>query len=456
MMWKKIALIGCIFLFCVTSAKLQNKKVLREIDISTNIARCTNTITLENEGSSAVTEFFFALPSSNSTNLASSFATQGDDELTITPAKPLDGAPAGATFYKVTLAAPLPETDEVEVEIETVFTGVIQPFPRELTQKDNQLAIFWDNLHFFSPYPTTEEVVTVNLASSTVEAHSPTEGAEVSESSIKYKEANDLEPYAFDLFMAHYQNNKPFVIAEDIQRTVQVSHWGALQVEEAYKIRHTGAKLVGPFSRLDLMRFGAPSSVSEVVAVLPTAAMDIYFRDVIGNISTSEIKEGKGTGSDDDVDEGKIEVKLTQRFPLFGGWKTEFYYGYNLPLDQNMNYTDDGKYRLSFPYAPPMKEMHTESLTINIILPEGASGITVSVAGKSVEPDVSTTVTNLDTAGRPTLTLRGTNIVSPDNEDVVVVEYSFDSSSLMQEPILLTIGFFCIFLTTMVVNWMFF
>ena len=58
--------------------------------------------------------------------------------------------------------------------------------------------------------------------------------------------------------------------------------------------------------------------------MLPAAARDIYYRDEIGNISTSHLRE-----MDDSV-----ELELRPRFPLFGGWKTHYYIGYNVPSYQ--------------------------------------------------------------------------------------------------------------------------
>ena len=58
--------------------------------------------------------------------------------------------------------------------------------------------------------------------------------------------------------------------------------------------------------------------------VLPASARDVYYRDEIGNISTSNLKEL------DDM----VELELRPRFPLFGGWKTQYTIGYNVPSYQ--------------------------------------------------------------------------------------------------------------------------
>lgn len=50
----------------------------------------------------------------------------------------------------------------------------------------------------------------------------------------------------------------------------------------------------------------------------------MYYRDVIGNISTSHLRE----------EEEAVLVEIQPRFPLFGGWKTEYTLGYTLPSNE--------------------------------------------------------------------------------------------------------------------------
>ena len=65
--------------------------------------------------------------------------------------------------------------------------------------------------------------------------------------------------------------------------------------------------------------------------MLPASARDVYYRDEIGNISTSALRES----------EELVEIELRPRFPLYGGWKTKYYIGYNVPSYQYL--FNDGK-----------------------------------------------------------------------------------------------------------------
>lgn len=52
----------------------------------------------------------------------------------------------------------------------------------------------------------------------------------------------------------HYENNSPFLTVTNLERIIEVSHWGNIAVEEHISMRHTGALLKGPFSRYDYQR----------------------------------------------------------------------------------------------------------------------------------------------------------------------------------------------------------
>ena len=70
----------------------------------------------------------------------------------------------------------------------------------------------------------------------------------------------------------------------------------------------------GEWSRLrfmqDARRHGA-AAIRDFTAVLPRSARSLYFRDEIGNVSTSAVRRLRD----------KLDVRLQPRFTLFGGWQ---------------------------------------------------------------------------------------------------------------------------------------
>ena len=72
----------------------------------------------------------------------------------------------------------------------------------------------------------------------------------------------------------------------------QVSAWSGVHVTESYALQHTGAELVGGFTRVHLMRdaaLGGVAAVHALPAALPPSATRLSFRDALGNISTSSV-----------------------------------------------------------------------------------------------------------------------------------------------------------------------
>jgi oligosaccharyltransferase complex subunit alpha (ribophorin I) len=171
----------------------------------------------------------------------------------------------------------------------------------------------------------------------------------------------------------HYLNNYPMAKFSTMAKELEVSHWGAITVEEIYELKHAGAVLKGGFSRFDyqMRRTGSSPSFRSLVTTLPGTASNIYYRDQIGNISTSEMKTDKN---------GDIEMEIQARFPIFGGWQTQFYLGYMIPTE-NALFVDaeTGKFSLKFDFFTAFNDVWVEDMELKVILPEGCTDISVKV-----------------------------------------------------------------------------
>ena len=70
----------------------------------------------------------------------------------------------------------------------------------------------------------------------------------------------------------HFENNNAFLIVTRLERTIELSMWGNIAVEETVDIRHSGAKLKGSFSRYEFQRENSGvSSVKSFKTILPAA-----------------------------------------------------------------------------------------------------------------------------------------------------------------------------------------
>lgn len=153
----------------------------------------------------------------------------------------------------------------------------------------------------------------------------------------------------------------------NLLRHIEISNWGNVAVEETIDIYHSGAKLKGPFSRFDYMRKqGGQASVKAIKTELPPTAVDVYYRDEIGNISTSNLR--KPSKKND-----YAELEIRPRFPLFGGWKTHYTVGYNVPTYQYL-FNKGNDYTLKMKLIDHIyDDQFIEEATVRIILPEFAT-----------------------------------------------------------------------------------
>jgi len=239
----------------------------------------------------------------------------------------------------------------------------------------------------------------------------------------------------------HFENNGPFIGAISLERIIEVSHWGNIAVEEHVHIRHLGATLKGPFSRYDYQRApnSGPSSVKSYKTLLPAAARDVYYRDEIGNISTSHLRE----------DEDFIELELTPRFPLFGGWQTRYYMGYNVPSYEYL-YRSGSHFMLKMRVVDHLfDDQHIENLVLKIILPEGARSIVLKPPYPLERKPTELHYTYLDTMGRPVVVASKQNVVEQHIQDFEL-HYTFEMMLLLQEPLLVMVAFYVLFLLVIV------
>ncbi|KAJ8258626.1 hypothetical protein COCON_G00176380 [Conger conger] len=429
-------------LICAETS-LVNEEVKRTVDLSTHLAKITAEVLLSNQGESAVHSFIVALETELAPHLAYiGVSVKGEEdedsnlELKETTIKDHSGK-----FFQVQLTSPLAGGSKLRLQVETVLSHVLQPFPTHITQAERQLVVFQGNHYVYSPYPTRSQSTRVRLASKNVESYTKLGNPSKSDEIIEYGPFRDVAPYSQDAMKIHYENNNPFLTISSITRTIEVSHWGNIAVEETIDLRHTGAVLKGPFSRYDYQRQSDSgiSSVKSFKTILPASAQDVYYRDEIGNISTSHLL----------ILEDSVEVEVRPRFPLFGGWKTHYIIGYNLPSYEYL-YTLGDQYALKMRLVDHVYDDQViDFLTVKLILPEGARNVHVDTPYPIHRVPDQLHYTYLDTFGRPVLVATKSNLVEQHIQDVVV-HYTFNKILMLQEPLLVVGAFYILFFTVII------
>ncbi|KAL4656008.1 dolichyl-diphosphooligosaccharide-protein glycosyltransferase subunit 1 [Arapaima gigas] len=427
----------------VAEGSLLNEEVKRTVDLSTHLAKITTEVLLSNSGGSAVNSFVVALEPELAPHLAFIGVTVSGSEEKDSSLELKETSLKGRSgkFFEVQLPSTLAGGNKLRVQIETVLSHVLRPFPTHITQAERQLVVFQGNHYLYSPYHTTIQTTRIRLASKNVESYTKLGNPSKSDEIIEYGPFRDIPPFSQDPMKIHYENNAPFLTISSITRTIEVSHWGNIAVEETIDLRHTGAFLKGPFSRYDYQRQSDSgiSSVKSFKTILPASAQDVYYRDEIGNISTSHLV----------VLEDSVEVEVRPRFPLFGGWKTHYIIGYNLPSYEYL-YTLGDQYALKMRLVDHVYDDQViDHLAVKIILPEGARNIHLDTPYPIDRAPDQLHYTYLDTFGRPVLVATKNNLVEQHIQDVVV-HYTFNKVLMLQEPLLVVGAFYIMFFTVII------
>lgn len=422
--------------------KLVISEVSRKIDLSTQLTKISTSLTIENGGDSSTGFFHLAIEPSLVDKLAFVGATARnpeDEESSLVLSEVDISSHSETKFFKVELGFRLKPGDSVDVTTEEVFVHAMTPFPTKISQSEKQYVVFSGNHYYYSPYAVKKQTATVSLATSSVESHTKLKPSSLSDNAVTYGPYSDVEAYSADPMRVHFENSTPFLSVVGMTRTIEVSHWGNIAVEETYHMKHVGAELKGSFSRYDYQRTAAPASIKSFKSVLPAAASDVYYRDEIGNISTSNLWS----------QEDSVELELRPRFPLFGGWQTRFYMGYNVPSYEYL-YNLGNRYILKMRVVDHIfDEFVVDHLVLRIILPEGCTDIQLKTPFKMDEGKRELHFTYLDTVGRPVIVAHKSSLVEQHIQDFEL-HYSFNKVLLLQEPLLIVGAFYLLFMAVII------
>lgn len=426
------------------SPDLVVKSCDRTVDLSSQLVKMSFKLTLENKGQEPVKTFLFSLDPELKPKVAFIGATVGTSEKTylrVNEAKvPSDPE---KPFWEVELKSKLPAGGSTSVSVEVVLGGALEMYPAAISQKEKQLVRFSGNLFAFLPYTVTTQTTTVNLASGNLESYTKTKPVSLSDSTITYGPFRDRAPFTAGEMVIHGENNAPMLVVSNLVRVVEVSMWGNIAIEETIDVVHKGASLKGSFSRYEFQRESSGvSSVKNFKTLLPAAAKDVYYRDDIGNISTSHMK----------VMDDAVELDLRPRFPLFGGWKTHYVVGYNVPSYEYLFYKGDVHVLNMRLVDHIFDDMLVEQVELKVILPEGVSDLSLDTPFSMKRGEDSKHFTYLDTSGRTVVSLftNPGQLLTESHIQDFQLQFSYPHMSMVREPLLLVAAFMLLYLLAII------
>ncbi|GLV43151.1 uncharacterized protein CBL_14170 [Carabus blaptoides fortunei] len=415
------------------------KNVDRSIDLTSQLVKITSTVTIENSNKETVKDIVWSLDhgfTGKLSYISARDASKRDLRLQETTLADHDSD----LFYTIIFNKPL-EQKKYVVIIEEVYTGAQLPYPASITQKEKQLVRYFGNHYIYSPYLVNQQTTKVHVRTKNIESYTKLKPFTLNDGIITYGPYENIQPFTADKLSIHYENNSPFLTVTNLNRHIEVSHWGTIAIEESVSLLHTGATLKGSFSRYDYQRDNGNglNSIKSFKTILPASAESPYYRDFNGNISTSNMR----------IKKDSVELDLRPRFPLFGGWKTCYTLGYSVPSYQYLFHKGDN-YLLKIRLIDHVyDDMQVDQLETTIVLPVGATDIQLKTP-YSVErlPD-SVAYKYFDTKGRTVISFKRDNLVENHIQDLEL-RYQWSRVLMVHEPILLSIVLYVLFLAVII------
>lgn len=426
------------------SGDVEVVSMTRKIDLTSQTVRMHIVLTVKTVSQEPVREVYLGLPARQVAGIgflrAAAIEGAKDDRfigLDIGLAEPTGGdGPSNVSFLSLKLHTPLPPGKTAKLEAYLALSRQVAPFPAEIGQDDKQLLLFRDTHYAIVPYHVKQQTTALTLdPSSAVESFTRKDPHTRSGPSIRLGPYADVAPMTASPLEVHYSFARPLLVAARLLREVEVSHWGNVYVTESYELRHDGAKLKGSFSRLDFQaRPGENGAARLLFSRLPPRARSVYYRDEIGNISTSRFI----------VEPFQMSVELEPRYPLVGGWSIAFTLGYSVPLEDVVFRAADGRRALNMTFGCQLADVVAEELVVKVILPEGSSRVEAFTPFPT-ERASERRFTYLDVGGRPVVVLSRENVVGEFAGLYFQVLYKFAPLALLAEPLLLVAAFAALF-----------
>lgn len=260
---------------------------------------------------------------------------------------------------------------------------------------------------------------------------------------LVYGPYENVEAFTSEELLVKYENPKPILKAEKLERDIWISHWGgSASFEETYQLHNPGTKLIdNSFSRVEYAKRVTAynlnvAAVRAIDVKLPPFAREPYFTDLVGNVSTSNFRQNKKESL----------LSLRPRYPVFGGWNYNFTIGWSADLKYFNKVIGKDKYLLKLPLLEGPEDISYSEVVVNIILPEGASDIDIATLTPSVPEGIAIVKSYLDFFGRPAIQLRYNNVIDNYRRSDIFVTYTYTTQAWLTKPTVIS-AIFALFFT---------
>lgn len=284
-----VLLIG-VALAGLASASLYNEKVTRKVALSGNEVVHKVGLLVRNDGDAPVSLYRIALLEQQAGRMAECMLIV-DDPKFVSFCSPVS-ASRGTHVVDVAFPKPLSPGASTKFRLQIVFIHQFKPYPKAIRQGELPFLKYYDSATWVSPYPSAVQKTTFRLGTTNIKSFSGATAVK-DKGNINYGPFNNVAPHTVQPIDVHFMHDKSLATVLSLEKEIEVSHWGNVAIEEKYLIANKGPLLAGEYSRVDFDSYSVSKSgtFQWLTAHLPPHARDIYYRDSIGNVSTSRVRQ---------------------------------------------------------------------------------------------------------------------------------------------------------------------
>lgn len=430
-----------VILICAVVASdqyLLNEKVMAIIDISSQLVKVSERVTILNERSEPATSYIYIVDPLRKDNLSYIEAVDDrENSLYVNKVTTNDSSVRFEILFHNSLS---PDTTDT-IDVHTVFINCLQTYPKSVKQHEKHLVVFTFNVYYYSLYFTELQTLVLNAGPIDVNtlAGETYRLANTSKDGLQYGPFYDKKPKAIYHTSIHYETNSPFLVVDRLNRFIQISHWGYIKIWDEVSLKHNGPKFTGPFKRL-ADNNKQDTRIESFVASLPEDAFDIYMKDEIGLISSFSVHNNNPNS---------LDVHIKPRFVLYGGWKTQFEIGYSLAIKYYVSYdkTNRNLFNMFIPLVNRLyKNMFIRQAKLNVILPEGAKYQDINPYYELENNTQTKYCYFMDVTCREVVSFEVHNLVDHHSTTNFQVTYSFSQIHLFTKPLVLSAFMYSLFI----------
>ncbi|PVV01856.1 hypothetical protein BB560_003712 [Smittium megazygosporum] len=423
---KSIFLLFSVFISNLTNAELVNSNIIRDINLKKTFPTDTTRIVLfynSGEQTAPITEYIFSINSTAHKNLMDISASEIKTGNELLIRKLETQSSISDVDYSVHLNSPLRPENKLSIKIIATFLRHFEPQPKSI--KINEDA-------FYRCLPSSR-ILSYSKSPSPVSADDNT----LTFGPYSRIDQLDTAPISVHFFM----EETPSIIT-DFARSISISHFsGSISLDDYTELLNDGPKLID-YNRVDYYKATIQRSLKNTMngfnVHVPLDARNIYYTDIIGNVSTSHVSRSEVSDS--------LLLQLKPRFPVMSGWKFSFNVGYTSSLSNYLKYNPSTK-KYSFkayPYSDPI-EMGIKNYKLQITLPEGAYDIEYNPSFGADSVEITTEKGYLGFFGSKKIVFSKKN-TSPSEIGPVYVMYKYSNLQLLLKPIIVSMFLFGIYL----------